>query len=75
MLRRSTTLLLLIAVAAVGSMSIAACGKTLHRAVSIGWCAYSVDRAYHDVKHHHLGWGAFQALMAEHHCKQVFHRP
>lgn len=32
------------------------------------WCAYHAWGLERDIRHHHHGWAAFQAILAAHHC-------
>jgi hypothetical protein len=42
------------------------------RAVNKAFCVYSVYRAFHDVRHHHLIFGALNAVQALHNCEAGF---
>ncbi|MBV9819863.1 MAG: hypothetical protein JOZ07_16145 [Solirubrobacterales bacterium] len=46
-----------------------------HRVISGVFCAVTAYQLYHDVRAHRLGWAAFQAVLAQHNCRQAFHRP
>jgi hypothetical protein len=45
---------------------------TAKRRVSQAYCAYSVYRAFHDVTHHHLIFGALNARQAVINCEAGF---
>ena len=42
------------------------------RRVDVAFCAYSVYRAFHDVTHHHLIFGALNARQALKNCEAGF---
>jgi hypothetical protein len=54
---------------------LAACSSRTHRVISGAFCALTVYNLYRDVKHHRLGWAAFQGLLAAHNCHRAFTRP
>jgi hypothetical protein len=62
------------------ALPLAGCGSSSssgshHHVLSDIFCAVSVYSAYKDVKHHKLGWAAFQGLLAAHNCHQAFSKP
>lgn len=38
---------------------------------NVTWCAFHTYRLVHDVRAHHLGYAAFQAILSAHHCARV----
>jgi hypothetical protein len=57
------------------ALPLSACSSRTHRAISGVFCAITIYNFYRDVKHHRLGWAAFQGLLAAHNCHQAFTRP
>jgi ABC-type Co2+ transport system permease subunit len=54
------------------SLGLAACGGAGKvSGVQAAWCAFHVWRLERDVRSHHLGWAAFNAALAVHHCRHV----
>jgi hypothetical protein len=43
--------------------------STRHTLYQGGWCAFHAWRFVHDIRTHHKGWAAFQAILTFHHCK------
>lgn len=62
---------ILAASASLTGCGIASVGNAVHGPTI--WCAYHIWRLERDVRHHHLGWGAFQAVLAAHQCARVAH--
>jgi hypothetical protein len=70
-MRRVATVFLVLALA----LPLGACGSTSQRAISGAFCAITAYQLYRDVKAHRMGWAAFQAVLAQHNCRQTFRRP
>ena len=45
------------------------------RLISGAFCAITAYQLYRDVRAHRMGWAAFQAVLAQHNCRNAFHRP
>ncbi|MBV9197322.1 MAG: hypothetical protein JO168_24570 [Solirubrobacterales bacterium] len=60
---------------ACGSTSAGGSPSKSQRVISGAFCAITAYQLYHDVKAHRLGWAAFQAVLAQHNCRQAFRRP
>ena len=78
--RRAVATVLLVVVLtlpllACGSSGAAGSTSKSHRVISGAFCAVTAYQLYHDVKAHRLGWAAFQAVLAQHNCRQAFRRP
>jgi hypothetical protein len=37
----------------------------------VAWCAFHVWRLERDLRSHHIGWAAFNAALATHHCTHI----
>ena len=78
-MRPVATVLLVLVLA----LPLGACGSTGaggspskgQQAISGAFCAITAYQLYRDVKAHRLGWAAFQAVLAQHNCRQAFRRP
>ena len=68
-------LALALPLAACGSSGSGGSPSNGHRIISAAFCAVTAYRLYEDVKAHRLGWAAFQAVLAQHSCRQAFRRP
>jgi hypothetical protein len=78
-MRLIATVLLVLALAlpleACGSSGTGVSPSKGQRAISGAFCALTAYQLYRDVKAHRLGWAAFQAVLAQHNCRQAFSRP
>lgn len=64
--------LIAIALACVSmTVGVSACAGVPTGVSRAAWCGFHVWRLERDIRHHHLGWGAFQAVLAVHHCGRV----
>lgn len=45
-----------------------ACSSTTYHG---GWCAFHAYRLVHDIRTHHRGFAALQAVLAAHQCSQA----
>ncbi len=68
-------LVLALPLSACGSSAAGGSPSRSHRVISGAFCAITAYQLYHDVKAHRLGWAAFQAVLAQHNCRQAFRRP
>lgn len=72
MIRKAVVVALACASLAGGLSACEVAGHKISPAVTqAAWCGFHVWRLERDVRHHHLGWGAFQAVLAAHHCSRV----
>lgn len=72
MTRLKLAALLLVVVSAITTVT--ACSARAYRATSGAFCAVNVYRLYRDYQHHHIGWAAFEGVVAAHNCHQAFRR-
>jgi uncharacterized protein YceK len=59
--------------AAINAVQHTSFGRKHSTLIQGAWCAYHVYLLEQDVRHHKLGWGAFQGALAAHHCARVAH--
>lgn len=72
MIRRLTAVALVCASLGMGVSACSIAGHKIPTGVTqAAWCGFHVWRLERDIRHHHLGWGAFQAVLAAHHCSRV----
>lgn len=78
-MRPLATLLLVLVLAlplgACGSTGVGGSPSKGQRIISGTFCAITAYALYRDVRAHRLGWAAFQAVLAQHNCRQAFRRP
>jgi hypothetical protein len=78
-MRPVTTALLVLVLAlplgACGSTGVVGSPSKGQRVVSGAFCAITAYQLYRDVKAHRMGWAAFQAVLAQHSCRNAFRRP
>ena len=73
-----TVLLVLVLALSLGGCGSSGAGGSPskgQRVISGAFCAITAYQLYRDVKAHRLGWAAFQAVLAQHNCRQAFRRP
>jgi hypothetical protein len=68
-------LVLALPIGACGSTAAGGSASKSQRVISGAFCAITAYQLYRDVKAHRLGWAAFQAVLAQHNCRQAFRRP
>jgi len=68
-------LVLALPLGACGSSGAGGSPSKGQRAISGAFCAITAYQLYRDVKAHRMGWAAFQAVLAQHSCRNAFRRP